>query len=391
MTRPLHSACPRLPAAWRQLLACCAVLLGAPSAAAVEIVVPAYFYPSGSGNSHWTAMTNAADDVEITAIMNPGNGPGNARDNNYVNVVNAFRAAGGRVIGYVYSSYGARPLAEVTADVDKFAQWYDVDGIFVDEMWNNGPAEKLNYYKSIYDHVKSINPDWEVMGNPGTTTIEQYLTWPAADRLMVFENVGAQYPGHTPSAWNANYDRSRFVHLVHTEASSANMEMYLQLALARNVGGIYVTNDVLNNPWDTLPTYWQAEVDAVAELTNVFPSADFNEDGSVGGEDLERWRDGFGRAHPRVWRGDGDEDGDNDVDGEDFLQWQRGLTPAEAIVAAAPVHAVAEPTANCLGVAAAVLATAAGRTSLRGLRPRDTMIRRPLPQPQSARFPQTLD
>ena len=65
-------------------------------------------------------MTAAADEVDITAIMNPCNGPGNSLDANYVAAVNAFRAAGGRVIGYVYSSYGSRPLAQVTADIDKY-------------------------------------------------------------------------------------------------------------------------------------------------------------------------------------------------------------------------------------------------------------------------------
>lgn len=291
-----------------------------------EIVVPAYFYP-GTG-SPWTAMTNAADEVDITAIMNPGNGPGNAADSNYVSAINAFRAAGGRVIGYVYSSYGARAVAQVKADIDKYASWYAIDGIFVDEMSNTGPAEKLNYYKSIYDHVKSINPDWEVMGNPGTTTIEQYATWPTADRLMVFENVGSAYGGHTPSAWNANYDREKFVHLVHTEASATNMAEFIQLAADRNVGGIYVTNDVMNNPWDTLPSYWQAEVDAVAALHETFAASDFNEDGDVDGADLAKWQSGFGDASVRVWHRHGDATGDDAVDGADFLLWQRQLGAA---------------------------------------------------------------
>src|SRR3954469_12208672 len=77
-------------------------------AATLEIVVPAYFYPSAG--SDWNELTAAADDVPVTAIMNPFNGPGNLRDNNYVSAVNSLRSAGGRVIGYVYSSYSERPL-----------------------------------------------------------------------------------------------------------------------------------------------------------------------------------------------------------------------------------------------------------------------------------------
>lgn len=76
------------------ILAATSMMLGADGELqALEIVVPAYFYPSP--NSPWEPMTAAADDVPITAIMNPGNGPGAFRDNNYVNAVDAFRAAEG--------------------------------------------------------------------------------------------------------------------------------------------------------------------------------------------------------------------------------------------------------------------------------------------------------
>jgi hypothetical protein len=310
--------------------------------AALEIVVPAYFYPSD--NSPWDDMTAAADEIPITAIMNPGNGPGSFKDNNYVAAVNAFRAAGGRVIGYVHSSYGLRSLALVTADIDKYKAWYGIDGIFVDEMANTGPAERLNYYKAIYDHVKSVDPEWEVMGNPGTSTIEQYATWPAADRLMVFENVGAAYPGYAPSAWNAEYDNEMFVHLVHTEASTANMQTFLELAVQRNTGGIYITNDVMNNPWDTLPSYWQAEVAAVAQINNSFMAGDFNEDGHVDGDDLMHWKTGFGQFTTGAAHDDGDATGDGTVNGDDFLQWQRELGHGSLSASAASI-AIPEPAA----------------------------------------------
>jgi hypothetical protein len=317
--------------------------------AALDIVVPAYFYPSP--NSPWNAMTAAADEAPITAIMNPGNGPGNNVDGNYVAAVNAFRAAGGRVIGYVYSSYGSRPLAQVTADIDKYATWYGIDGIFVDEMANTGPAQKLDYYRNIYDHVKSIDPAWEVMGNPGTNTLEQYLLWPTADRFMVHENIGSAYPSYAPSAWNANYDSQKFVHLIHTESSSATMEEYLRLALTRSTGGIYITNDVMNNPWDTLPSYWQAEVDAVAAINAALLPADFNDNGTVDASDLNRWRTGFGATGSTKFQGDAN--GDGVVDGADFLQWQQ-QSGQTSLPAAASASAVPEPATAILAAATAL-------------------------------------
>jgi hypothetical protein len=305
-------------------------------AAQLEIVVPAYFYPSAG--SDWADLNAAAAQVPLTAIMNPFNGPGNSLDANYVDAVNALRAAGGRVIGYVHTSYTERALQQVIADIDRYDDWYEIDGIFVDEMSNTGPAERLNYYRDIYNHVKSINPDWEVMGNPGTTTIEQYLTWPTADRLMVFENVGANYPDYTPSSWNFNHDRAHFVHLVHTEPSAANMLDDLSLAVQRNAGGIYITDDVLPNPWNRLPTYWNSQVAAVAAI-----NADYNSDGSVDAADFVAWRKSDGSPA-----------------GYDRWRTHFGSLPGGGAFAGAAARPVPEPSTLLLSVMVTAFVYAAG-------------------------------
>jgi len=162
---------------------------------------------------------------------------------------------------------------------------------------------------------------------------------------MVFENVGTNYPTYSPSAWNFNYDSSQFVHLVHTEPSSSNMEDHLVRAVQRNAGGIYVTNDALSNPWDSLPSYWQAEVNAIAEINDSFLAGDFNEDGGVDGDDLANWRSGFGQTSG-VAHKNGDADGDGDTDGADFLAWQQQFgsdLPGLSVLASVP-----EPSALVL-------------------------------------------
>jgi spherulation-specific family 4 protein len=249
-----------------------AVLLTASNAqAALTAIVPAYFYPVN--NSPWDDLNAAASRIPVTAIMNPGSGPGNFQDSNYVGAVDSLRSAGGKVIGYVSTSWGNRSAAVVKADIDKYVSWYNIDGIFFDEMTNTGTNGTLNYYQDIYDYVKSINSGWEVMGNPGTSTTESYLTRPVADSLIVTENVGASYPGYTPSSWNYNYDPSAIGHLVHTAATEADMLNYLDLAVQRNAGQVYITDDVLGNPWDTLPSYWDAEVTRIEEINNAPPPA----------------------------------------------------------------------------------------------------------------------
>lgn len=235
-------------------------------AGALEIVVPAYFFPSTGGD--WDRMNAAAAEVPLTAIMNPNSGPGSVQNASYTNAVGSLRQAGGKVIGYVASGYGNRPLDQVLAEIDTYENWYDIDGIFLDEMSNTSDSATLDFYEAIYSHTKNTNAGWELMGNPGTATQEAYLTRPTADRLMVFESFGNQYPGHTPSAWNSNYDSDRFVNLLHTQSDEADALGYVDLAASRGVGGIYFTDDVLSNPWDRLPTYWESFVDKVAEVNS---------------------------------------------------------------------------------------------------------------------------
>ena len=232
-------------------------------AAAMEILVPAYFYPVPG--SPWNDLTLAAPRVPIVAIMNPGNGPGTSADNSYRQAVNALRNAGGRVIGYVYSSYTRRPLAEVKADVNLYYSLYGVDGIFVDEMDNTTNAASYAYYGELYQFIKARSANALVIGNPGINTQEEYLTRLCADTLVTFEHSEG-YEANAPDAWTTNHPARRFAHLLYGMASAGAMTNDVQLAASRNAGFIFVTADVLPNPWDTLPGYWAAEVGLVEQL-----------------------------------------------------------------------------------------------------------------------------
>jgi len=103
-------------------------------------------------------------------------------------------------------------------------------------------------------------------------------------------------------------------------------------------------------------------VDAVGVAA---PNADFDEDGSVDGDDLARWRANFstGATHMQ-----GNADGDLDVDGRDFLIWQRQLGGAPP---AAPAAAASVPEPGALALFATAccgVAVGAGRRGWGGSR-----------------------
>lgn len=287
----------------------CAALASGPAARAAEIsvLVPAYFYPVPA--SPWETLIADAPGADITAILNPASGPGAFIDPSYTAVVNSFRSGGGSVVGYVFSSYGARPLGEVLADVDTYAAYYAIDGVFVDEMSNSGDPATIDYYAAIYAHVKAVDPDWRVVGNPGTNTLEEYLTRPAADVLVVVENFAAAYDGYVPSAWNFVYPRRHFCHLAHTQLTVAGMAEQLWLARQRNAGWIFITDDTLGNPWDTLPAYWPEMLCRIDHIG----AGDLDGDGAIDIEDLATQLANYGSMDASAAEGDIDEDGDVDL------------------------------------------------------------------------------
>ena len=233
-------------------------------AAPFRVLVPAYFYPVGGASDYWVKMTAAAAKAPagtIYAIANLNNGPVSPYDADrvsYLAAISAFRAAGGRVLGYVSTERGARAAGVVKTDIDLWYSIFGVDGIFLDEQATG--SDMLTYYSSLRAHIKAKGGEALVVANPGTTTIEAYLA--LNDVTCVFENVGPDYfPSWSPATWAANYPASKFYVLPYS-CTESQMRGYVSRAAANNVGWIYVTNDNGTNPWDTLPSYFGALVDA---------------------------------------------------------------------------------------------------------------------------------
>jgi hypothetical protein len=230
-------------------------------------LVPAYFYPDWWNTSNdWSRTCDAMNMTggASTVVMNPVGGPGAAVNPDYAQALGHCHAVGQHVVGYVHTSYGSRPLAGVRADIDAFYALYpSIDGIFVDEM-STDPATR-SYYQSIYADIRGKPGVHQVVGNPGGTPSTSWqLTTPVADILVVFEGTAAQYLDWTPPAWIHGAVASQMSHLVYATPNEATMRQVCARSKTLNAGNMYVTDDGLPNPWDTLPagTYWTSSVAA---------------------------------------------------------------------------------------------------------------------------------
>lgn len=224
-----------------------------------KMFIPAYFYPGPL----WNQAISDAPTVG-TMVMNPASGPGSSQNPDYVAAVNNAQAAGIKVLGYAHTSYGARAAAEVKAEVDAYKAWYGVSGIFLDEV-SSDPA-LIPYYQDLADYVRAATGTFVAL-NPGTIPAQGYMS--VGDTVVVFEGTYNTYKTWSPPSWAGQYPASKFVHLVHATSGTTAMKNAVNWAHNRFGGNVYITNDVLPNPWDTLPSYWSNELTQINKSCGV--------------------------------------------------------------------------------------------------------------------------
>lgn len=230
-----------------------------------SLLVPAYFYPEGSGADDWARLTAAASKVSITAIINPDSGAGSAFDPTLGAAISTFKAAGGKVLGYVSTDWGWRSLLTVKSDIDNYASWYPVDGLFLDET-TTGLAS-LPYYSLISSYAHLKNNALSLMANPGTVPNEAYLN--LFDSMVIYEDPANKLSSFTPPTYMANYSADHFGMLV-IDGSKSVMAQQVAYAASHNIGHIYVNDRSMSaNEWNGLPAYWEAQVAAVQAISAV--------------------------------------------------------------------------------------------------------------------------
>src|SRR5438094_120452 len=220
------------------------------------VVIPLYTYPTDGSWAASLQAKKAHPNVPIIAVINPSDGPGGSSDSNYVQGVKNFQAAGIIVIGYVATGYASHGMSDLDAQISRYKNWYSVNGIFFDEMANNQGNE--NYYSTLNTYVKSLGMTY-TMGNPGTTTLKSYVG--TLDSIIIYESAGTPSLSYPASAtFYPSYSKSNFGFLAYSVPS---LDTSFETSTSTYVQWMYITNDGLSNPWDTLPSYFMNEVAAL--------------------------------------------------------------------------------------------------------------------------------
>jgi hypothetical protein len=183
----------------------------------------------------------------VLAVVNPSNGPGGASSPDYAAGIAKLTAAGVKVIGYVHTSWGSRPAAELQAEMGQWKSWYpSVTGIFFDEMASQ--AGKESYYTGLTGYAKGNGFDFTI-GNPGQDTSATYVG--TEDVILIYENGGLPSVAAL-GGWHASYPRTNFGVIPYAVGS---LDGSFVQAAKPYVAYIYLQSDSLPNPWDSVPPY----------------------------------------------------------------------------------------------------------------------------------------
>jgi len=265
------------------------------SVIAQKVAVPAYINPLLDPNA-WAQLATSSPASMGFAVANVINGPDYTPFDEWSQVIQSVSASGVKVVGYVDTGYlgttGQRTrlgstdpvdwMSQIQHDVDTWYRFYgsSLSGIFFDQTQNAcGPTQGSNawadQYQRLSDNVERLYPGSVTVLNPGIAVPQCYET--ASDVIVTFEGSYASYVGdpsaanpYTPLSWTP-VDPQKIWHIVYDAPDVTTMANTVALSETRGAGYIYVTDDVMANPYDTLPPvdYWAAELAAVLSLPDL--------------------------------------------------------------------------------------------------------------------------
>lgn len=230
-------------------------------------MVPLYVYPGAA----WDSLVDAANQVNIIAVINPNSGPLPTVDSAYSTYMNKLHEAGIQILGYVHTSYGERSISDVEADVDTYATQYPlVTGIFFDEAASD--AGSLSYYTQAYDFVMSKPGYDQVILNHGVQPDQGYAS--ISTSMVIFENYASTLASTNFDSWitcapdadsQAGY-KYHFTGIAHT-ASLSEQASILQTLATKGMGLVYVTDGEGGCcTYNELVSYFSTEVSAIQAL-----------------------------------------------------------------------------------------------------------------------------
>lgn len=203
--------------------------------------MPAYAGPEG--------LAGLPTGVASLVVVNPASGPGDAPSDAYTAAIADAKRRDARVLGYVPTTHGTRDASEVQADIDRYVQWYGVQGVFFDEVSRD--AGMVAYYQALVGYARAAGAGFVVL-NPGAVPDPAYAH--LADVLVTFEGPYSGYRAALDQqpAWVRSLPAGSVAHLVY---GASREQALVSIASSSGVGYLYFTEHDLPNPWAPISSF----------------------------------------------------------------------------------------------------------------------------------------
>ncbi|HTS95940.1 MAG TPA: spherulation-specific family 4 protein [Streptosporangiaceae bacterium] len=237
----------------------------AASGGSESIVTTLYAYPTlpSWGQVESAAPTVSAAIVDICAPDGSGSGcngqPADAKSTVWTPTIQALQQAGITPLYYIWTDYGATPLATVESELQDAITWYGVASPMFDGTSTS--ASEVSYYQSLYNYAIASGAK-TVMFNPGTIAPQSYMFGPG-EILQQFEGTEAQFDATSFPSWMDSYPAADFSATI-SAGTSAGVAADVTDAANDNIGNVYVDDEAEPPSYSTLPAFWSAEVQDVA-------------------------------------------------------------------------------------------------------------------------------
>ena len=241
---------------------------------AVQIAVPAYFNDDAS----WDRAINTPEVGFIVAHPDsPASGKPFVADAELTKHVAQARAKGIKTLIYVTAGYEKVSWQDTETRVDSaFGAYPTADGVFLDEINYDQCDKYSNFAKGISGTAgfRGRHPGKFLTLNTGAPMLNCYEG--SADAYLNLERAQADVPAWIENVFlksNAPYyawmfkaeNRSAIWQMVHS-VSPSQVGAAVDAALTRNASVIFVTPDLMPNPYDNFPddAAWKTLVERVA-------------------------------------------------------------------------------------------------------------------------------
>ncbi len=237
------------------------------AASSESIITTLYAYPT---QSSWNQVESAAPTVsaaiiDICAPDGSGSGcngqPADAKSTVWTPTIGSLQSAGITPLYYIWTDYGATPLATVESELQNAISWYGVSSPMFDGTSTS--ASEVSYYQALYNYAIA-NGAKTVMFNPGTIAPQSYMFGPN-EILQQFEGTEAQFGAMAFPSWMASYPASEFSATI-SAGTSSGVGADITDAAQDNIGNVYVDDEAEPPNYSTLPSFWSAEVQDVAAV-----------------------------------------------------------------------------------------------------------------------------